>query len=346
MRTDKYKIGNCGLLNEADRSMYMSEDTNEYDKPSHSNIDYERTPFNYNLSENNIKKSDVLILNEGWRGRKLKKDDNAFFGTVLTLPKDFLPELEGLEGKEITEYIMLHEDIKEKVNKFFKEGYESLKRIYGLTELDVCSAWVHFDEHMPHLHFYAIPHVHDREEKELTDKDKEKIRDYHLSEENPKQFYEEQKKIYTERVEVLQDKISKAKSNHEKDTLEKRLMKRQKDLDSLLSKTPEDFAHYRHSQLKSKNKKLLEHDRETVSYEQVVPLEVYNTQHNIVQADISAALGFDVHVLNGTTEGRSKEYQKLSKEEKIELMTAHKELQTIKGLTDEEAARYACLLRK
>lgn len=130
MNTQKYGIGNSGLLNEVDRSMYKNKDT-----VSKSLIDRERTHLNYNLCPHpQYSKQEIIAIQERIRGKKMRKDGILFGSTILTLPKDF-------QGDE---------------KEFFKSAYENLKKIYGLRDEDVVSAYVHLDESTPHLHFYFI----------------------------------------------------------------------------------------------------------------------------------------------------------------------------------------------
>lgn len=138
MNTQKYKIGNCGLLNEADRTMYEGKDT-----ASRSLIDHERSVYNYNLcSHEQYTQSEIRAIHERIRGKKMRKDAVAFGSTILTLPKDF-------EGDS---------------RQFFEESYKVLRHIYRLREEDIVSAYVHMDETTPHMHFYFLP-VHREGEK-------------------------------------------------------------------------------------------------------------------------------------------------------------------------------------
>ena len=134
MNTQKYGIGNSGLLKEVDRSMYKNKDT-----VSKSIIDRERTHLNYNLCPHpQYTKQEIIAIQERIRGKKMRKDGILFGSTILTLPKDF-------EGDK---------------KEFFKSAYENLKKIYGLRDEDVVSAYVHEDESTVHTHFYFIPILH------------------------------------------------------------------------------------------------------------------------------------------------------------------------------------------
>lgn len=142
MNTQKYGIGNSGLLNEVDRSMYKNKDT-----VSKSLIDRERTHLNYNLCPHpQYSKQEILAIQERIRGKKMRKDGILFGSTILTLPKDF-------QGDK---------------KDFFKSAYENLKKIYGLNDEDVVSAYVHEDESTPHLHFYFIPISHQEDSDKIS----------------------------------------------------------------------------------------------------------------------------------------------------------------------------------
>lgn len=323
MRTEKYQISQVAkVLSESDRSMYENHD-GQYDKVSRSLIDFERTPYNYNLSENNMTYSDVKSLNEKWRGCKVAADDITLFGTVVTLPRDMLPpEMQKLTGKELFDAIHENPEVEKEVNKFFKEAYDGLKKIYGLEKEDICSAWVHMDETTPHLHFYAIPHVRLQEKTEDISVDKEKPIDaekdrlYHLSEEDPKAFYEEIKRGYIEQIQKYEEDLLKTTAPTKKASLERKKSNTQSNLDKMLALSPEAYAKRKHSRYASelgytKRKKAR---TDTVSYETVVPLYVYKTQHKDLQEYVSQRLGYEVHILNGKT--RDIDFSKLTAEQK------------------------------
>ena len=316
MHTEKYQISQVAkVLSESDRSMYESHD-GQYDKVSKSLIDYERTPYNYNLSDNNMSYSEVKSLNEKWRGCKVSPDDITLFGTVITLPKDFLPEMEGLTGKDLFDFIHENPEVEKQVNLFFKSAYDGLKEIYHLEEEDICSAWVHMDETTPHLHFYAIPHVRLQEKTEEVSIDTEKERLYHLSEEDPQSFYEEIKRGYIEKIQKYEEDLLKTTAPTKIASLERKKAKVQTDLDKLLALSPEAYAKRKHSRYASElgytKKKKARTD--TVSYETVVPLYVYKTQHKDLQEYVSERLGYEVHILNGKT--RDIDFSKLDAEQK------------------------------
>lgn len=135
MHTEKYGMGNCGLLLEADRSLYKNADTT-----SKSIIDHDKTHLNYNLCPHaQYKAWELKAMHEKIRGKKMPKNGVAFGCTVITLPKDY-----GGDPKE-----------------FFKTAYEGMKDTYGLTDEDVISAYVHMDETTPHMHFNFLPIIHD-----------------------------------------------------------------------------------------------------------------------------------------------------------------------------------------
>ncbi len=159
MRIEKYGQGNCGLLNEADRSMY------EKDTASHSLIRKEDTELNYNLcSHPAYNRNTIAQINKRIRGVKtLRHDANTWFGVIISQPKDFQGTSE----------------------EFFKSAYKCMKAYFGLQEEDIVSAYVHMDETTPHMHFYAIPHVYPNEklaqkiyEKMQTETDAKKILKY------------------------------------------------------------------------------------------------------------------------------------------------------------------------
>ncbi len=322
MHTDKYQISSVAkVLSEADRSMYENHD-GEYDRVSKSLIDFERTPYNYNLSENNLSYSDVKKLNEQWRGCKISATDITMFGTVITYPRDALPpEMQGLVGKELFDAIHARPEVEKEVNRFFKEAYDGLKKIYGLEEEDVCSAWVHMDETTPHMQFYAIPHVRLEKTEEIsvdTEKavDTETERLYHLSEEDPQAFYEEIKRGYIEKIQDCEEKLLKTTAPTKRASLERKKTNTQSHLDKLLALSPEAYAKRKHSRYASelgytKRKKAR---TDTVSYETVVPLYVYKTQHKDLQEYVSQRLGYEVHILNGKT--RDIDFSKLDAEQK------------------------------
>ena len=368
MHTEKYKAKNLGLLDEASRDKYISKDTEQYDCTSHSKIDFERTHYNVNLCPHDEYSHEyVKDLNKMWRGqskslRKLEDDDNIFFMTVLTLPKDFLPELEGLDGKELTEYIMNHPEVKAQVEEFFEEGYEALKKIYNLDDLDVISAYVHYDEETPHLHFTAIPHVHAQEEEKEADP--ETLRLYELSSTDPIRYCEEQKKNYQEKAEKTKENIDKAYAKGDikrAEKLKKSYEKRLSDIAKLDKADPIKYAAKHRSKYKSQIS-AQKGKRETVSYEKVVPLSVYNNQHNIMQDILSKHFGRHIGILNGKTLGF--DVQKLTAEEKEKLLQAAREIEQMEAeklqaeaetafskaeasqlanMADDEARRYANL---
>lgn len=135
MNTQKYGVGNCGLLMEVNRTMYGEKDT-----VSKGLIDKTKTHLNYNLCPHSqYTKKDILELQEKVRGKKFRKDGVFFGSTILTLPKDYTGNTED----------------------FFKAAYKHLKTIYKLKDEDVVSAYVHLDETTPHMHFYFVPVFHD-----------------------------------------------------------------------------------------------------------------------------------------------------------------------------------------
>lgn len=137
MNTKKWKVGNHGLLSEADRTMYANKDT-----VSRSIIDRERTHLNYNLCPHEqYTMGQIKDINRKIRGKELAKNAIAWGSTVITVPQDYEGELQA----------------------FFKTAYDGLQKLYKLKDEDIISAYVHMDETTPHMHFYFIPVAHDRE---------------------------------------------------------------------------------------------------------------------------------------------------------------------------------------
>lgn len=133
MNTQKYRMGNLGLLGEADRTMYANKDT-----VSKSCIDKERTHLNYNLCPHEqYTVAQIKNINRTLRGKEIAKNAIAWGSTIVSQPKDYTGNTED----------------------FFRESYEGLKKMYNLRDEDVISAYVHMDETTPHMHFYFIPIV-------------------------------------------------------------------------------------------------------------------------------------------------------------------------------------------
>lgn len=131
MNVEKYRVTNCGLLAEADRTMYDKKDT-----VSHSIIDPTRTHLNYNLCPHpQYTRDQIRAKNEAIRGKKLASNSIAWASAVLTLPKDYTGDK----------------------REFFECAYEQLKKLYHIKDEDIISAYVHMDETSPHMHFYYIP---------------------------------------------------------------------------------------------------------------------------------------------------------------------------------------------
>ena len=142
MHTEKYGMGNCGLLLEADRSLYKNADTT-----SKSIIDHDKTHLNYNLCPHEQYKAwEIKSIHEKIRGKKMRKDAVAFGITVITKPQDY----------------------KGDSRDFFKTAYEGLKDTYGLTDEDVISSYVHMDESSEHMHFIFLPVMHEKEKNRMS----------------------------------------------------------------------------------------------------------------------------------------------------------------------------------
>lgn len=134
MNTKKWKVGNHGLLSEADRTMYANKDT-----VSRSIIDRERTHLNYNLCPHEqYTMGQIKDINRKIRGKELAKNAIAWGSTVITVPQDYEGDLQA----------------------FFKTAYDGLQKLYKLKDEDIISAYVHMDETTPHMHFYFIPVAH------------------------------------------------------------------------------------------------------------------------------------------------------------------------------------------
>lgn len=336
MHNTKRKIGNCGLLHEANRTLYMDENGEYIEGMSHSKIDFKRTQYNYNLSENDYTREDIISLNEKWRGCKLnEKKDNAMCDIVITLPQDFsMPGheiLTTLVGKERMEYILSHDDVKAAVDTFMVEGKKSLMKLYGLSEEDIVSAWVHYDESNPHCHLYYIPHVHETVNT-ISEKDKDKVEELQKQlelSENPKEFYEDTRMKYENKILRCEERLSETKTPAQKQKIEKTLKATKSDLEKLLArggneKEIKKWAQDSHRNFKSKLKKLTsETVKETVSVDKCVTRDKLLKMHDIVSDDISAALGFRVEMRTEKTLGYDP--QKYTKEEKEKALQAKAE---------------------
>lgn len=142
MNTQKYKAGNFGLLAEVDRRMYANKDT-----VSKSCINKDKTADNYNLCPHpQYTPNEIKAIHEKIRGKAMPKNAVAFGGTVISLPKDYTGD----------------------TKEFFATAYEGLKRMYGLRDEDIISAYVHMDETTPHMHFYFIPVKHDPDKDRIS----------------------------------------------------------------------------------------------------------------------------------------------------------------------------------
>lgn len=152
MNTQKWGMGNCGLFAEADRTMYIDKETGEYktnqkDTVSKSIIDFTKTHMNYNLCPHEqYKRWQVKEINEKIRGKKIAKNAISWGSTIISLPKDY-------NGDPKT---------------FFATSYEGMKKMYGLRDEDIISAYVHMDESTPHMHFYFIPISHEAEKDRIN----------------------------------------------------------------------------------------------------------------------------------------------------------------------------------
>ena len=143
MNTQKYKVATqCGLLREADRSLYRDENGAYKDTVSRSNIDFSKSNMNYNLCPHKqYTQKQIKEYIEKITGKTMRKD--AVWGsTIISQPKDY-------DGDSRT---------------FFATAYEGLKEIYQLTDDDIISAYCHTDEGGSfHCHLYFIPHWRDQD---------------------------------------------------------------------------------------------------------------------------------------------------------------------------------------
>lgn len=134
MHCEKYNQKGLGnLLSHYERK------NNKFRKYSNESIDKEKTCLNYNLAPERNEGLYKFIKNKVTE-LNISKRKNAIWACdwCLTVPED------------------IKED-KEKCDSFFKASYEFLKDRYG--EENVVSAYCHFDETTPHLHFCFIPIV-------------------------------------------------------------------------------------------------------------------------------------------------------------------------------------------
>lgn len=137
MNTMKWGLNNCGLLAEADRSMYRdAQGEPRRDTVSRSLIDAERSGDNYNLCPHEqYTRREIAEIHRRIRGKELRRDGVAMGCTIITQPKDYAGDSRA----------------------FFDVAYRELLKLYKLQDEDVVSAWVHMDETTPHMHFYFLP---------------------------------------------------------------------------------------------------------------------------------------------------------------------------------------------
>ncbi len=133
------------------------------DNISNENIDSSRTHLNYNLAVHQQMEQGEFIRQRCSEVKcQNRKDVNVMCSWVLTAPKD-LPQGE--------------------LHQFFKNGYEFLENRYGKE--NVVSAYVHCDEHQPHMHFAFVPVAEDKKKggykvcaKEVTTK--QDLKTFHI----------------------------------------------------------------------------------------------------------------------------------------------------------------------
>lgn len=316
MHTEKYQLSKVGhVLMEANRTMYGRKDC-----VSKSLIDPDRTHLNYNLIDHDYMYQRVKDLNRFWRGLKatdkMKANSNLMFGTVVTLPKDFFPGMEDLTGAELIAFIQEDPERERQVREFFQITYYTLKKIYGLHDEDVCSAYVHMDESTPHLHFYAIPHYHP--ELHVDAQTERYMKLVTQAKEDPEGFVADQIEETTKKRDRVKDDAQKKKY--------------QKQLDTIAA----DPEAYIAKKIKGYEGKLKGLGKETVSYEHTVPRSTYNRQHKDLAKALKEHFGRDISIENGKTIGI--DVTKLSAEERKRGKAAFD-----KGFKDQKEAELASL---
>lgn len=134
----KYTKAACGhLFKHYEHAQETNSETGqlEYIKLGNQEINTQLTHLNYNLAvHQTMSQGDFIRKRCSEVKLQNRKDVNVMCSWVLTAPKD-LPEAE-------------HKD-------FFKESYDFMAKRYG--EENVISAYVHFDETTPHIHFTFVP---------------------------------------------------------------------------------------------------------------------------------------------------------------------------------------------
>lgn len=138
MHCEKYNQKGLGnLLSHYERK------NNKFRKYSNESIDKEKTHLNYNLAPEHNEGLFKFIKNRVTE-LNISKRKNAIWccDWCLTAPEE------------------IKED-KTKCDEFFKASYSFLEARYGRE--NVVSAYCHFDETTPHLHFCFIPVVHKQE---------------------------------------------------------------------------------------------------------------------------------------------------------------------------------------
>lgn len=134
----KYSKGSSGVSHLLAHYERRQNDLGEYVKFGNQEIDLERTPQNYNCSENNMSAEDVLKRCQAHSKRAIRDNMNIMCDWVVTQPKS-LPF--------------------EQSREFFEQTYQFLEDKYGKE--NVVSSWVHLDETTPHMHFAFTPITED-----------------------------------------------------------------------------------------------------------------------------------------------------------------------------------------
>jgi len=116
-----------------------------YVKLGNQEIDYNRTPLNYNLAPMRESQGDFVRQRCGEVQCLNRKDVKVMCSWIVTVPKSIANT--------------------DNERQFFQETYNFLSEKYGKE--NVVSAYVHKDEVTPHMHFAFIPIVEDKKKKKL-----------------------------------------------------------------------------------------------------------------------------------------------------------------------------------
>ncbi len=129
-KSTKAQVG--GLTRHYER---FKKENGEYIKFNNQEIDITKSHLNYNLATHqNMNQLDFIKKRTAEVNCPNRKEINVMCSWVITKPKELNPDEENL---------------------FFQEAYKFLDNRYGKD--NVISAYVHFDETTPHMHFAFIP---------------------------------------------------------------------------------------------------------------------------------------------------------------------------------------------